>query len=206
MLEISGATLSYGNQEIFKDINLKVSRGEMVGIIGESGCGKSSLIKAILGFEESKGDINIDGKKLSASTIEEIRSKIAYLPQELSLPLDTVREMVQFPFSLKANKTITFSESALMADWEKLHLSQSLINKRASEISGGERQRIMLSVAGLLGKPLLLADEPTSALDASSIGMVADYLRMLANERNTAVVVVTHSHLLADRCNRFLKL
>ena len=206
MLNISGATLRYGNQTIFKNINLKVSRGELVGITGESGCGKTSLIRAILGFAPSEGSIIVDETPLCPNTVEEIRTKIAYLPQELSLPVDTVEEMVRLTFELKANRGTTFSKEALMSDWNKLNLSPALFSKHVSEVSGGQRQRILLSAAGLLGKPLLLADEPTSALDATASEAVADYLRMLADERNTAVVVVTHSDMLADRCDRCLKL
>ena len=206
MLNISGATLRYGNQTIFKNISLKVSRGELVGITGESGCGKTSLIRAILGFAPSEGSIIVDETPLCPNTVEEIRTKIAYLPQELSLPVDTVEEMVRLTFELKANRGTTFSKEALMSDWNKLNLSPALFSKHVSEVSGGQRQRILLSAAGLLGKPLLLADEPTSALDATASEAVADYLRMLADERNTAVVVVTHSDMLADRCDRCLKL
>ena len=206
MLNISGATLRYGNQTIFKNISLKVSRGELVGITGESGCGKTSLIRAILGFAPSEGSIIVDETPLCPNTVEEIRTKIAYLPQELSLPVDTVDEMVRLTFELKANRGTAFSKEALMSDWNKLNLSPALFNKHVSEVSGGQRQRILLSAAGLLGKPLLLADEPTSALDATASEVVADYLRMLADERNTAVVVVTHSDMLADRCDRCLKL
>lgn len=206
MLNISGATLRYGNQTIFKNISLKVSRGELVGITGESGCGKTSLIRAILGFAPSEGSIIVDETPLCPNTVEEIRTKIAYLPQELSLPVDTVEEMVRLTFELKANRGTTFSKEALMSDWNKLNLSPALFSKHVSEVSGGQRQRILLSAAGLLGKPLLLADEPTSALDATASEVVADYLRMLADERNTAVVVVTHSDMLADRCDRYLKL
>ncbi len=206
MLNISGATLRYGNQTIFKNISLKVSRGELVGITGESGCGKTSLIRAILGFAPSEGSIIVDETPLCPNTVEEIRTKIAYLPQELSLPVDTVEEMVRLTFELKANRGTTFSKEALMSDWNKLNLSPALFSKHVSEVSGGQRQRILLSAAGLLGKPLLLADEPTSALDATASEVVADYLRMLADERNTAVVVVTHSDMLADRCDRCLKL
>jgi ABC-type multidrug transport system ATPase subunit len=206
MLNISGATLRYGNQTIFKNISLKVSRGELVGITGESGCGKTSLIRAILGFAPSEGSIIVDETPLCPNTVEEIRTKIAYLPQELSLPVDTVDEIVRLTFELKANRGTTFSKEALMSDWNKLNLSPALFSKHVSEVSGGQRQRILLSAAGLLGKPLLLADEPTSALDATASEAVADYLRMLADERNTAVVVVTHSDMLADRCDRYLKL
>lgn len=206
MLNINGATLRYGNQTIFKNISLKASRGELVGITGESGCGKTSLIRAILGFAPSEGSIIVDETPLCPNTVEEIRTKIAYLPQELSLPVDTVDDMVRLTFELKANKGAAFSKEALMSDWNKLNLSPELLNKHVSEISGGQRQRILLSAAGLLGKPLLLADEPTSALDATASEAVANYLRMLADERNAAVVVVTHSNMLANRCDRCLKL
>ncbi len=206
MLNISDLSLGYDGREILRSFSLRVERGELVCLCGESGCGKSSLLKAVLGFVPTEGEICVDGKKLSEETVGEIRRQIAYLPQEVALPYETVAEMVEAPFLLKANKSVRFSKEMLWEDWKMLGLSQSLFDKRVTEISGGERQRIMLSVAGLLGKPLLLADEPTSALDADSVERVGEYFRMLAVERGITILVVSHSEKFASGCNRIVRL
>ncbi|MBO5024607.1 MAG: ATP-binding cassette domain-containing protein [Bacteroidaceae bacterium] len=206
MLRIRNLSLSYGAQNVFRDVTFDVHRGEIVCVCGESGCGKSSMLKSVLGFVDAEGDIQVDGIRLAETTVDEVRRCIAYIPQELSLPYETVEEMVRSPFALHTNRHIVFSEEKLMSDWRMLGLSGDLMSKRATEISGGQRQRIMLSVAGLLGKRLLLADEPTSALDEDSTLLVLDYFKMLAKERGIAVLLVSHSPIIMAGCTSCLHL
>ena len=187
MLKTVNISLSYDSQKIFSNISLNISKGEIVCLCGESGCGKSSLLKAIQGFAESTGLIEVDGEILDENTVDTIRQKTAYVPQDLSLPYDTVEQMVMSLFELRVNRNIKFSKDSIFADWALLGLDNSLWNKQVNEISGGQRQRIMLTTAGLTGKQLLLADEPTSALDSESALLVAKYFRMLAKERNMAI-------------------
>jgi len=205
MLKIENLSLSYEAFNVFSNITLQVSRGELVCLCGESGCGKSSLLKAVQGFVESEGRIEVGGERLDDNTIDAIRRTTAYIPQDLSLPYDTVEQMVTSLFELRVNRNIRFSKEMMLADWSQLGLDSSLWDKRINEISGGQRQRIMLSVAGLTGKCLLLADEPTSALDSESALLVANYFRMLARERNMAILVVSHSGTFAKECDRVVK-
>ena len=206
MLKTVNISLSYGPQKIFSNISLNISKGEIVCLCGESGCGKSSLLKAIQGFAESTGLIEVDGDILDENTVDTIRQKTAYVPQDLSLPYDTVEQMVMSLFELRVNRNIKFSKDSIFADWALLGLDNSLWNKQVNEISGGQRQRIMLTIAGLTGKQLLLADEPTSALDSESALLVAKYFRMLAKERNMAILAVSHSETFAIECDRVIKL
>jgi polar amino acid transport system ATP-binding protein/putative ABC transport system ATP-binding protein len=163
------------------------------------------MLKSIQGFVDAEGTIEVDGKVLDVNTVDAIRQKIAYVPQDISLPYDTVEQMVMSLFELRLNRNIRFSKEMMLADWSQLGLDSSLWDKRINEISGGQRQRIMLSVAGLTGKCLLLADEPTSALDSESALLVANYFRMLARERNMAILVVSHSETFAKECDRVVK-
>ena len=206
MLKTENISLSYDSQKIFSNISLNISKGEIVCLCGESGCGKSSLLKAIQGFAESTGLIEVDGDILDENTVDTIRQKTAYVPQDLSLPYDTVEQMVMSLFELRVNRNIKFSKDSIFADWALLGLDNSLWNKQVNEISGGQRQRIMLTIAGLTGKQLLLADEPTSALDSESALFVAKYFRMLAKERNMAILAVSHSEVFAKECDRVIKL
>lgn len=206
MLKTVNISLSYGPQKIFSNISLNISKGEIVCLCGESGCGKSSLLKAIQGFAESTGLIEVAGDILDENTVDTIRQKTAYVPQDLSLPYDTVEQMVMSLFELRVNRNIKFSKDSIFADWALLGLDNSLWNKQVNEISGGQRQRIMLTIAGLTGKQLLLADEPTSALDSESALLVAKYFRMLAKERNMAILAVSHSEAFAIECDRVIKL
>ena len=175
---------------------INISKGEIVCLCGESGCGKSSLLKAIQGFAESTGLIEVAGDILDENTVDTIRQKTAYVPQDLSLPYDTVEQMVMSLFELRVNRNIKFSKDSIFTDWTLLGLDNSLWNKQVNEISGGQRQRIMLTIAGLTGKQLLLADEPTSALDPELTGEVLRVIRNLADQ-NTTMIIVTHEMAFA---------
>ena len=122
-----------------------------------------------MGFVPLKeGSIQVGETLLDISTIDSVRRQIAWIPQELALPFEWVKEMVALPFGLKVNRSVPFSEERLFTCFDELGLEEELYDKRVNEISGGQRQRIMIAVATLMQKPLLIVDEPTSALDSDS--------------------------------------
>jgi putative ABC transport system ATP-binding protein len=204
MLDIKDVCLSYGNKVILDHFNLTVQEGEIVCLSGESGCGKTSLLNAIIGFVPiCSGSISVDNIFMSPSTVDRLRRRIAWLPQELSLPSEWVKEMVHLPFQLKGNRNVVFSEEKLFHCFDLLGLDHQLYDKRVDEISGGQRQRIMIAVSTLLHKKLLLADEPTSALDTASTEKVIDFFRQTARE-GMSVLIVSHDHLLAESADRHI--
>lgn len=192
MLHIENICIAFGTEVLVSGFNMKLERGETACIVGQSGCGKTSLLNAIMGFVPLKeGIIRIGGMVLDKSTIDTVRRQIAWIPQELALPFEWVKEMVALPFGLKVNRSVPFSEERLFACFDELGLEHELYTKRVNEVSGGQRQRIMLAVAAMLNKPLIIIDEPTSALDADSTGRVLSFFRRQA-ERGTAVLAVSH--------------
>jgi polar amino acid transport system ATP-binding protein/putative ABC transport system ATP-binding protein len=206
MLKINNISLSYGSQQVLCNFSLNIGTGEVVCLCGESGCGKSSILRSVLGFVEYSGSIEVCGMELGCNTADEIRKSTSYIPQDLSMPYDTVEQMVTNIFLLKANRHAKFSKERLWEDWDLLGLDKDLFYKRTDEISGGQRQRIMLSIAGLTEKKLLLADEPTSALDKESALLVAKYFRELANKRKMAILAVSHSEAFANCCDKTITL
>ncbi|WP_373758910.1 ATP-binding cassette domain-containing protein [Bacteroides heparinolyticus] len=204
MLQIENAGIAYGNNVLFSGFNLLLNKGEIVSISGPSGCGKTSLLNAILGFVPLKeGRIILNGILLNKENVDKVRKQIAWIPQELALPLEWVRDMVQLPFGLKANRSTPFSESRLFACFEDLGLERELYDKRVNEISGGQRQRMMIAVASMIGKPLIIVDEPTSALDSGSSEKVISFFRKQA-EKGSAVLTVSHDKRFADGCDRHI--
>ncbi|MCD8317408.1 MAG: ATP-binding cassette domain-containing protein, partial [Paraprevotella sp.] len=187
------------------DFSLDLKPGEWACITGKSGCGKTSLLRAVLGFQPlDSGRIFVGGEELSARTVERIRQRTSYLPQELFLPVDTVGEMWRIPFELKSSRHIKMSEEKLFQVWHTLGLEKDLLRLKVVQLSGGQRQRILLSMAALLGRGLLLADEPTSALDEECVGRVVDLLRSLTKE-GTAVLTVSHNRTLFDACDKVVR-
>jgi putative ABC transport system ATP-binding protein len=197
MLNIKDLCISYENKIVFSHFDMMVNSNQVVCISGESGCGKSSILNAILGFIPiTSGHITLNNIDLSPSTVDRVRQSISWLPQELSLPSEWVKEMVQLPFLLKSNRHLKYSPNKLLSLFEPLGLEPQLLDKRVSEISGGQRQRIMIAVASLLEKPLLIADEPTSALDTMSALKVIEFFRKQA-QGGKAVLLVSHDKQVA---------
>lgn len=193
MLELKNVAFSHSGRLLQQGLSFVAERGKVTAVSGPSGCGKTTMLRAILGFHPvDKGFISIDGELVTALSAQAFRQLVAFVPQELSFPQDRVKDLVELPFRLKANSPLPFSRERVMDQWHRLGLDSSLYDKRLSDISGGERQRIMIANLGLLGKPLVLVDEPTSALDPQSASLVATFLQNLAL-KGAAVLAVTHS-------------
>ena len=206
MLQIENASIAYGNDILFSGFNLQLERGEIASISGPSGCGKSLLLNAILGFTPLKeGRIVLNGILLDKGNVDVVRKQTAWIPQELALTFEWVKEMVALPFDLKVNRSVPFSEERLYEYFDDLGLEHDLYTKRVNEVSGGQRQRIMLAVAAMLNKPLIIIDEPTSALDAGSTDKVLAFFRRQA-EKGEAVIAVSHDKDLASDCHHLIEL
>ena len=202
MLEIKNVKIKFGDKTLLGGLSLSAEDGQVVCISGDSGCGKTSLLRAILGFLPlEEGHVSIDGELLTPAAAGEFRKFMAYVPQDLAMPMETVEEMVKMPFALKANISTPFSKKRLMEEWQRLDLDSELYDKKVSELSGGQRQRIIISTLGLLQKPIVLADEPTSALDAHTTALVLNYLKALASKGAT-VITVSHDPAFANGCDK----
>ena len=202
MLEIKNVKIKFGDKTLLGGLSFSAEDGQVVCICGDSGYGKTSLLRAILGFLPlEEGHVSIDGELLTPAAAGEFRKFMAYVPQDLAMPMETVEEMVKMPFALKANISTPFSKKRLMEEWQKLDLDSELYDKKVSELSGGQRQRIIISTLGLLQKPIVLADEPTSALDAHTTALVLNYLKALASKGAT-VITVSHDPAFANGCDK----
>ena len=206
MLHINNACIAFGTEVLFSGFEMKLEKGETACIVGQSGCGKTSLLNAVMGFVPLyEGTIKVGGTLLDKSTIDLVRRQIAWTPQELALPFEWVKEMVSLPFELKVNRSVPFSEERLFMCFDELGLEHELYFKRVNEVSGGQRQRIMLAVAALLNKPLIVIDEPTSALDTGSTDKVLAFFRRQA-EKGAAVLAVSHDKDFASGCHYLIEL
>ena len=191
---------------ILKDISLKVKPGEYVAIVGKTGCGKSTLMRLLLGFEKPEtGAIYFDGKDISGLDPSSLRKKIGTVMQSSGL----------FQGDIYSNRVITNPELTLQKAWdaaEKAGIADdirrmpmgmhTLISEGQGGISGGQRQRIMIARAIAPKPKLLLFDEATSALDNKSQKQVADALDQMGCTR----IVIAHRLSTIRHCDRILVL
>lgn len=160
------SNLSFKNKDLFKNLNIKINKNEKVILNSKSGSGKTTLLKTAIGLSTlDRGKITIDNIELKPENINDIRKKIFYLDQDVSLPEIILNELFEEIFSYKLNKGLIYNKKTLLIHLESFELNEEILNKNIKELSGGERQRVGIIIGLLLNRPIWLLDEPTSALD-----------------------------------------
>ncbi|MEI8203830.1 MAG: ABC transporter ATP-binding protein [Bacteroidota bacterium] len=192
--------LQFGEERVFSDISFSIHRFDKTVIVGPSGSGKTSLLNIFLGFTfPTRGKLFWKGELLNAGNIHDLRKHVAWLPQEISLTVETVKEFVLYPFQFKLNKALLPKSSVILDTFNLLGLEESILYKKLNEISGGQKQRVAIAICLLLNKTIILLDEPTSALDAESKLFVAK--AMLDNIQLT-LVTISHDDFWIERCSK----
>ena len=177
MIVFDNITLKVHTQTLLEGTSLMLTDGEKAVLRGTSGSGKSSLLKSAVGaIPIQSGRVRIDGVEMSAETVSEIRARVAFIGQEPVLGAERVHDALLMPFRFKAHRHNLPDKEKIHALLERLHLSKEILDKPCARISGGEKQRIAIARALLLGKTIFLADEITSALDPESRAAVMDEL------------------------------
>lgn len=205
MLLADNISISFGDECVLNHFSCHVEKGVFVCITGVSGCGKTSLLKSFLGLTPLVGGcIKVGGDMLNEATCSAIRKQIAYLPQDLALPYETVGEAVRQVLKIDG-MNMHSSTPLLCENLAKLGLDEELLDKRVAEISGGQRQRLMLAVLSLLDRKVWLLDEPTAALDKASRDYVIDFL-LEQQGRGKTIVAVSHDSFFSSKCSAIIQL
>ena len=192
MIDVKQITVSFGDLKIIEDLTFSVPKQKICVIKGQSGSGKSTLLKTLLGFvPQFSGEIQINGIELNSKNVAKIRKFTSWLPQQTEIYFDTVKELFFAPFELKANKKLFPTDSQIKQIFQSLNISTDLLDKKISQISGVQKQRIALASVLLLKKPLILLDEPTSALDKGNELLVIDTIRKYA--KNSTLLIASHT-------------
>lgn len=190
ILKIENLSLSFKDQEVLKNINLSLDLGERVSILGESGSGKSSLLRCIAGFENiNKGKISLKNEIVSSETFMLPTEKrgVGMVVQEKALfPHLTVKKNILFGIESNSNKNEIVSELAELFKIEKL------LDKLPGQISGGEQQRVAFARSLAPSPSLLMLDEPFSALDDKLKQELYYELDKIFEKQELSILLVTH--------------
>lgn len=180
------------NFEVLKDISFTVEAGQTIALVGSSGSGKSTIANLLLRFYEPlKGEINLDGKNIKDIPLTELRSQIAYVPQEVILFAGTIAENIAYGkvgASIEEIKAAATKANALSFIESFPDQWQTLVGERGIQLSGGQRQRIAIARAVLKNPAILILDEATSSLDSESEQLVQDALDKLMKGRTSLVI------------------
>lgn len=189
IISIKNISLSLGDKKIFDSLSYEFKPGHFYVIKGESGCGKTTLLKCVstlLEVESGEVAYSID------LPITELRRKIQYLPQLPVVFPGTVKENLLMPFSFKPYNAEVPSDEILKVKMAELFSEEIDLQKDASKLSQGEKQRMALCRALMIDPDVLLCDEPTASLDSKSRKVVEEKIERFASSGDKTVIFISH--------------
>ena len=197
VIEINNLKKSFSEQEVLKDVSLKLFKGENLVVVGKSGTGKSVLIKCIVGLLKTDGGtINVFEKNVTSLNRKEfgvLRQKIGFLFQSGALyDSMTVKQNLEFPLRrIKRNLTNKEITEKVNQVLENVGLTDSL-NKMPSQLSGGMRKRISLARSIVVDPMIMLYDEPTTGLDPVTSDEISSLINDVQEKYKTSSIIITH--------------
>jgi len=204
VVSVENVSFSYGRLQVLKDVTMNAKEGEIVCLLGPNGAGKSTLLKCILGaLKPQKGRIIINGDDISNLNPIELAKLIGYVPQviEQTFPL-TVFEVILTGRLPHLSWTPRQSDLEAVRTAMRLLGIENLAWKNLSELSGGQRQKVLLAMALAKEPSILLLDEPTSNLDLNSQLEVMDVIRDVVEDGKTAIVALHDLNLALRYADR----
>jgi len=187
-------------KKLIENVSFSLKEGEMLAIIGESGAGKSTTVKALIGDIPSTGVCRIAG--IDSRETQKVRHFFGYCPQDLSYMYDTFTPL---------ENIIAFGKQYDIPEWQLITRGKTLLrdfgilekgNEPTEELSGGQQRRVSISIALAHNPRVLLMDEPTSGLDPDNRNELWRYLNFINQEYGTSIVVITHYPVEAEFCDK----
>ena len=197
VIEINNLRKSFGNQEVLKNLSLKLFNGENLVVLGKSGSGKSVLIKCIVGLLNSDGgEIHVLGEnvnELKREDLGELRKKVGFLFQSGALyDSMTVKQNLEFPLRrIRRDLNESGIDEKVKEVLENVGLSDA-INKMPSQLSGGMRKRISLARTIVVDPLIMLYDEPTTGLDPVTSDEISLLINTIQKKYKTSSIIITH--------------
>ncbi len=219
LLEIEDLRIAYrtkgGDAFAVDGISFAIQEGEYLGLVGESGCGKSTIAKAIIGILPPQGrivsgSIRYRGRELAGLPISELRRirwrNIALIPQSAMNGLDpvyTIEKQMDEAIAAHADMKAQARHARIAELFEMVGLNPARLNDYPHQFSGGMRQRAMIAMAMVLSPQLVLADEPTTGLDVIVQDQILERLAVIHEQTRNAMLLITHDMaLVSENCGR----
>lgn len=202
--------VTIGDRVILRDVSLTVNPGEFVGIIGPNGAGKSTLLKGLRGLGAiTAGDVRVFGQSIRTMGDKQLAKIIAYMQQEVNLGFGfTAQEVVmagRYPY-LKWWQSEQAEDYAIARKYMKFTGVEALAEKSVQEMSGGERQRVLLAKVLAQETPLIFLDEPTASLDLLYQEEIFRYCHTVCEQGKTVLIIAHDIKLAAKFCSRLVLL
>jgi phospholipid/cholesterol/gamma-HCH transport system ATP-binding protein len=208
LVEVHDLSIAFGRQQVLRDVSLTIPRGQTLAIIGESGCGKTVLLKAIIGLlHPTAGHVVFDGQRIDELSDHELtvqRARFGFVFQNAALfDSMTVAENVAFP--LRENRRMRQEETvrSVQDRLAEVGLPTTIMSKRPAQLSGGMRKRVGLARALVMNPEVLLYDEPTTGLDPIMSDVINELILRTRSQHSVTSIVVTHdmknAQKVADR-------
>ena len=205
-MRFNKVTFSYGGDDILKQFDMHIRPKEKVALVGPSGAGKSTITKLLLRlYDTTGGTIEIDGQNIAKTTLESLRDKISYVPQDPMLFHRSLKENIRYGKREATDEEVI--EAAKRAHCHEFierlpNGYETLVGERGVKLSGGERQRIAIARAILKNVPILILDEATSSLDSESESLIQSALAELMEGKT--VIVIAHRLSTIMRMDRII--
>ncbi|MDE0935321.1 MAG: ABC transporter ATP-binding protein [Mariniblastus sp.] len=208
IVDVEKLSVTFGSQEVLQDITLRIPPGQTLALLGESGCGKTVLMKSIIGLvKPTKGKIEFDGgdiNRLNERQLSRMRLRFGFIFQNAALfDSMTIGQNVAFPLRQHGRFSDNQIREMVLSRLSEVGLPDSVVFKKPAELSGGMRKRVGLARALIMNPELIMYDEPTTGLDPIMSDVINELILRTRSRNPVTSIVVTHdmhtARKVADR-------